>query len=154
MNTAVSKQSGKCLILLETVAGGGRRLGSSFEEIAMMREGVKNRERIGVCLDTAHSFAAGYDISKPSGTDRMLEDFDKMIGLKQLKMVHFNDSMVPCGSRKDRHQHLGKGYIGAPGFKYLVNKLRNIAEAGILETPKEPYGSDKKNLSKLFMWRK
>jgi len=152
-NTAISKVSGKCLILIETVAGGGRRLGSSFEEIHRMIQGVECKKRISVCLDTAHTFAAGYDISKPAQTDKMLAEFDKIIGLKFLKMLHLNDSMVPCGSRKDRHEHLGKGYIGVKGFKYLVKRLEKIAEAGILETPKEPEGSDKKNLALLFKWR-
>ena len=153
LNTAISKCEGDCLILLETVAGGGRRVGSTFEEIALMLKGVDKKGRAGVCLDTAHSYAAGYDITKSDGTDKMLEDFDGIIGLDELKMLHFNDSMVPCGARKDRHQHLGKGFIGAPGFKYLISKVKNIARAGILETPKEPEGSDKKNLSLLFKWR-
>ncbi len=153
-NRAISKVKGKCLILIETVAGGGRRLGSAFEEINAMIEGVTDRDRVGVCLDTAHTFAAGYDISKLSGTDKMLRDFDSMIGLKYLKMLHFNDSMVPCGSRKDRHQHIGRGYIGKEGFKYLIKKVNAIAQAGILETPKEPEGSDKKNLALLYKWRK
>ena len=154
LNAAISKVEGKCRILIETVAGGGRRMGGTFAEIASMIEGVKDKERVGVCLDTAHSFAAGYDISKPAGTDRMLADFKKMIGLGQLKMLHMNDSMVPCGSQKDRHEHIGKGFIGDGGFQYLIKKLDKIAEAGILETPKEPEGSDKKNLSLLFKWRK
>jgi deoxyribonuclease-4 len=154
LNTAISKVEGNCLVLLETVAGGGRRVGSRFEEIALMLKGVNAKERSGVCLDTAHSFAAGYDISKPAATDKMLADFDRIIGLDKLKMLHFNDSMVPCGARKDRHQHLGKGFIGALGFKYLVSKVKNIAQAGILETPKEPEGSDDQNLSLLFKWRK
>ena len=153
LNAAVSKSEGDCLLLIETVAGGGRRVGSSFEEIALMLRGMDKRGRAGVCLDTAHSFAAGYDISKPAGADKMLADFDSIIGLGELKMVHFNDSMVPCGARKDRHQHLGKGFIGVRGFKYLVSKLKNIVQAGILETPKEPEGSDRKNLSLLFKWR-
>ena len=153
LNSALTKVPGRCMILIETVAGGGRRLGSAFAEIKSMMRGVKDKRRAGVCLDTAHAFAAGFDLSKPSGTDEMLAEFDGTIGLKNLKMAHFNDSMVPCGSRKDRHQHLGKGYIGEKGFRYLVRKLNGIAEAGILETPKEPEGSDKRNLSLLYKWR-
>ena len=152
-NTAIAEAGGTSLLLIETVAGGGRRVGSSFEEIAAMIAGVDKKERVAVCLDTAHSFAAGYDIAKPEGTDLMLKDFDKTIGLKLLKMLHFNDSLTPCGSRKDRHEHIGKGHIGLAGFKYLIKKVKDIAEAGILETPKEPDGADKVNLKILYGFR-
>jgi deoxyribonuclease-4 len=153
LDAALEASRGKCLILLENVAGGGRRLGSAFEEIKAMIDGVKEPGRVCVCLDTAHTFAAGFDVSSPSGTDRMLSTFDKIIGLGKLKMAHMNDSMAPLGSRKDRHQHLGRGHIGAAGFRHLVKRLGPIAEAGILETPKEPESSDKKNLSLLYKWR-
>jgi deoxyribonuclease-4 len=84
----------------------------------------------------------------------MIKEFDETVGLGYLKMLHFNDSLVPLGSRKDRHEHLGKGCIGTKGFKYLVSRIENIADAGILETPKDTPSSDQQNLSLLFAWRR
>ncbi|MFH1368737.1 MAG: deoxyribonuclease IV [Elusimicrobiota bacterium] len=153
LNVAFDEAPGKSYILLETVAGGGRRIGSSFEEIRKMIDGVKDKKRIGVCLDTAHSFAAGYDLSTPSGIDKAMKAFESIIGFKYLKAMHFNDSLVPFNSRKDRHQHIGKGYIGEKGFRYIIKKLKDKVEAGILETPKEPESADKRNLKLLYKWR-
>ncbi|MBN1823784.1 MAG: deoxyribonuclease IV [Endomicrobiales bacterium] len=154
VNAAFRSAPGKSMLLLETVAGGGRRIGSDFREIRDIIEKIKDKKRVGVCLDTAHTHAAGYDLSKTAGIDAMLRDFDSTIGLSRLKMIHFNDSLVPSGSKKDRHQHLGKGSIGLKGFARLVAKLGGVAEAGILETPKEPDGADGRNLRILFRMRK
>lgn len=153
LNKAFRRVPGRSMILLETVAGGGRRIGSSFEEINAMIKGVKDKSRIGVCLDTAHTFAAGYDLSTEKGVDAAVDEFDRKIGLVYLKAMHFNDSLVPLGSRKDRHQHIGKGHIGPAGFMFMIGKLNGVAEAGILETPKEPESADKRNLKLLMKWR-
>ena len=83
----------------------------------------------------------------------MLKDFDKIIGLNKLKVIHFNDSKMPLSSKRDRHEHLGKGMIGEKGLKHFVMSVKNIAEVGIIETPKEPENSDKINLARLFKWR-
>jgi deoxyribonuclease-4 len=154
INAAFAEVPGKTVLLLENVAGGGRRIGSSFAELAQMISGIRDKQRIGICLDTAHAFAAGYDLSASSGIDAMIKEFDETVGLGYLKMLHFNDSLVPLGSRKDRHEHLGKGCIGTKGFKYLVSRIENIADAGILETPKDTPSSDQQNLSLLFAWRR
>jgi deoxyribonuclease-4 len=154
INGAFEEVPGQSLLLLENVSGGGRRLGGSFAEIAAMMGKIRDRRRIGVCLDTAHALGAGYDVSTPAGIDRMLEEFDKEIGLQYLKMLHLNDSRVPRDSRKDRHEHLGKGYVGEKGFRYLLYRIKDIAAAGILETPKDTENADKNNLAHLFKWRK
>lgn len=143
----------KTITLLENLAGEGRKIGSNFNELSQIIKKIKDKSKIAVCFDTAHAFGAGYDLSNPEKIDEMLKDFEKMIGLKKLKVIHFNDSKMPLASKKDRHQHLGLGLIGKKGLKYFVNSVKNIAEAGIIETPKEPLGSDKINLEKLFMWR-
>ena len=153
LNAAIKAVPGKSKILLETMAGGGRRIGSRFDEIECIMGKVKDQKRIGVCLDTAHTFAAGSDFSTKAGIDKALKMIDLEIGLKNVKVIHFNDSLVAKGSQKDRHQHLGKGMIGEEGLKYLVKRLNKSAEAGILETPKEPGEADKRNLKLLFKWR-
>jgi deoxyribonuclease-4 len=153
LNAAIKAIPGKSKILLETMAGGGRRIGSRFDEIEAIMGKVKDQKRIGVCLDTAHTFAAGSDFSTKAGIDKALKMIDLEIGLKNLKVIHFNDSLVPKGSKKDRHQHLGKGFIGVEGFQYLIKRLNGVAVAGILETPKEPGEADKRNLKLLFKWR-
>jgi len=141
------------VLLLENLAGEGRKIGSTFQELATIIENVKNKSKISVCFDTAHAFGAGYDLSDPKKIDLMLEDFDKTIGLEKLKVIHFNDSKMPLGSKKDRHEHLGLGLIGEKGLKHFVKSVKAIADAGIIETPKELEGSDKINLEKLFQWR-
>ena len=150
INESIGQSPGSTRVLLENVAGGGRRIGSSFEELNKIISQIKNKDRIGICFDTAHALGAGYDISNKTGIDKTLNEFESSIGLGKLKVIHMNDSMVPLLSRKDRHEHIGKGYIGLKGFKYLIQCLKGRAEAGILETPKEPEGSDKKNLKLLF----
>jgi deoxyribonuclease-4 len=150
INEAIDISPGKVMVLLENVAGGGRRIGSSFEELNKIISQIKDKDRIGICFDTAHALGAGYDISNKKGIDKTLSEFESSIGLSKLKVIHMNDSMVPLASRKDRHEHIGKGFIGLKGFKYLTNCLKDRAEAGILETPKEPEGSDIKNLKLLF----
>jgi deoxyribonuclease-4 len=101
---------------------------------------------MGVCLDTAHTFEAGHDLSNKDGLDRMVEKFDQTVGLKRLYLLHLNDSKTPLGSRKDRHWHIGEGYIGLEGFRTLVNHplLRHLP--GIMETPRKDTVEDLKNM--------
>ncbi len=129
----------KTMLLLETTAGQGSNLGYRFEQIAYLIENTKDKERIGVCLDTCHIFAAGYDIRTKEAYDNTMKAFDDIIGLSKLRAIHLNDSKNDLGTRKDRHEHIGKGYIGLDGFKFIVNdeRLQNIPM--ILETP----GGDK-----------
>ena len=134
------------ILLLENTAGQGTEIGYSFDQIKKIIEGVHDHQRMGVCLDTAHTFEAGHDLSNKDGLDRMLESFDQTVGLKRLHLLHLNDSKTPLGSRKDRHWHIGEGYIGLEGFRTLVNHplLRNLP--GIMETPRKDTVEDLKNM--------
>ena len=103
---------------------------------------IENKSRIGVCLDTCHIFAAGYDISNRSGYNKTFSAFDEIVGLDNLYVIHLNDAKKECGSRVDRHEHLGDGQIGKKGFELLVNDDRLADIPKILETPKKKNGKD------------
>ena len=140
----------RTLTLLETTAGQGTTLGRSFAEIAAIIEGVEAKERVGVCLDTCHIFAAGYDYRTPELYEAMMEEFDATIGLDRLKVIHLNDSKNPLGSCRDRHEHIGEGEIGPEGFRQFVNDPRLAGIPGILETEKDPAGEkDRRNIETL-----
>ncbi len=128
----------RTLTLLEVTAGTGDHLGYRFEQLAAIRDRVKHPERIGFCLDTCHVFAAGYDFRSREGYEAMMAEFDRILGLDRLKAIHLNDSKHPLGSRKDRHEHIGKGHIGLDGFRWLVNDARLQSIPMVLETPKSP----------------
>ena len=125
------------IILLETTAGQGTGLGASFEELAYIITHSEFNERLGVCFDTCHAFAAGYDISSVTGYEKTFADFDNNIGLERLKFFHLNDSKKGLGSKVDRHDHIGKGEIGLEGFRLLMNDPRFAEHPMVLETPKE-----------------
>ena len=137
----------KTVILLENTAGSGTHLGYSFQQWKMMVEVVKDKKRMGICFDTCHAFAAGYDLSYREGVEQTLEELDKCLSLERLKVVHLNDSKYPLGSRKDRHMHIGKGYIGLEGFKIIVNHKYLESLPFILETPKFGPEDDMKNIN-------
>ena len=125
-------------VLLETMSGKGTEIGDRFEQLRAIRDGVKHPERIGICLDTCHVFAAGYDIV--NDLDGVLEEFDRVLGLPLLRAVHLNDSQMPFGSRKDRHAAIGEGLIG---WEALLNVLRHPALKNLpfyLETPFDDAG--------------
>ena len=124
-------------LLLETTAGQGSHLGYTFEQIAQMIDGVEDKAHVGVCMDTCHIFAAGYAISDPKDYKATMKNFDDTIGLDKLKIIHMNDSMKEFGSKKDRHEHIGKGHIGLEGFRNIVNDARLKKIPMILETHKE-----------------
>ena len=137
-------------ILLETTAGQGTCIGYRFEQLAEIIGRIKVRRRIGVCLDTAHIFAAGYDIRTKKAYEQTLREWDRVIGLKRIAVIHVNDSRKPLGSRLDRHEHIGRGMIGLDAFRFIMNDERFAAVPKILETPKEPDPqADLKNLSLL-----
>ena len=123
-------------ILLETTAGQGTNLGSSFEHLRAIMDGTGHPERFGVCLDTCHIFAAGYNITTEAGYDRVCADFDRTIGLDRLLCFHLNDSKKGLNSRVDRHEHIGQGAMGLNGFRSLMNDPRFARVPKILETPK------------------
>jgi deoxyribonuclease-4 len=126
----------KVRIVLETTAGQGSCLGSRFEEIAEILAGVRNPERLAVCLDTAHIFAAGYDIAAPGGVEKTFVAFDRVIGLKRLAVLHINESKTALGSRVDRHENLGRGRIGLAAFRWIMRSGELARVPKILETPK------------------
>ncbi len=111
---------GSAQLLIEISAGAGMVIGASFDDVAALLDGIDHPE-LGVCFDTAHAFASGYDLRTKTAVDETLRAFDRTIGLHRLKMSHCNDSKVALGERKDRHEHLGKGYIGAEGFRALMH---------------------------------
>ena len=133
-------------ILLENTAGSGQGLGYRFEQLAAIRDAAGEPSRVGVCLDTAHLFAAGYPIHTADGLERTLAEFDRTVGLAHLRLVHLNDSKSPFGSRVDRHWHIGQGEIGLAAFRRIVNHaaLREIPM--VLETPKTTEADDRRNL--------
>jgi deoxyribonuclease-4 len=126
----------KTKIALETTAGQGSCLGDRFEQIAAIIENVREPERLCVCLDTAHVFAAGYDIGSEPGVKKMFREFDRVIGLDRLAALHLNDSKTALGSRVDRHEHIGKGKIGLPAFRFIMRDRRFREIPKVLETPK------------------
>lgn len=136
-------------LLVENTAGQGSIVGNTFEELAEIIQRVGHPE-LGICLDTAHMFASGYDIRTPKGVSKMLDDFDRTVGLDRLKLLHGNDSKVGLGERKDRHEHIGKGKIGLKGFKALVNEPRLSEIDLIVETPPDKVAEDIAALEKLL----
>lgn len=136
-------------LLLENTAGSGHWLGSVFEHHKYIFDHVKEPERLGVCLDTAHAFAAGWNIKNPLDCDALLRYINRCVGKKALKVVHLNDSKTPLASHADRHTHIGKGHIGLKGLKYIVNHPGLKDAAFILETPKDESFDDKVNLERV-----
>ena len=138
------------MLLLETTAGQGTCLGATFDEIAEIIDIVDDKDRIGVCLDTCHVFAAGYDLRDSTSYEETLGAFDSIIGLHRLKCIHLNDSLKPLGSKVDRHAHIGEGELGKEAFELIVNDTRLYGLPGILETPKGADASeDRMNLATL-----
>jgi deoxyribonuclease-4 len=134
------RRRGKTMILLEHTAGQGSALGSSFEEIARMLDAAAPAHRLGVCLDTCHLLASGYDLRSPAGYRDTFGQFDRLIGFDRLKVFHVNDSRTPFMSRVDRHEHIGKGCLGLEPFRRLLNDPRFAHLPMILETEKTVTG--------------
>ena len=138
-------------ILLEATAGQGSSLGHRFEQLAAILAEVEQADRVGICLDTCHVFAAGYDIRTPDGYRKTLEELDACIGLERLRAIHLNDSKGGLGSRVDRHEHIGEGRLGLAAFGHLLNDPRLRQVPMILETPKDDdfVTADRRNLARL-----
>jgi deoxyribonuclease-4 len=133
----------KTRVLLENTAGQGSCLGCRFEQLAAMIDGVQDPERLGICIDTCHLFAAGYAISTESEYKATIREIDKVVGLKLVRAFHLNDSVKPFNSRVDRHAHIGRGLIGKEAFRLLVNDRRFRKMPMYIETPKgEEKGKD------------
>lgn len=123
-------------VALENTAGQGSCLGHRIEHLALVFDGVKKPERLGICLDTAHFFAAGYDIRSRKGWEAAITEVESLIGCEQILAFHLNDSKTDLGSRVDRHAHIGQGKIGKAGFRHIVKDARFALHPGCLETPK------------------
>lgn len=144
---------GHTMILLETMAGQGTSLCWNFEQIATVIKKSTHKKRLGVCLDTCHAFVAGYDFTTKDSYEKLWKDFDSLIGIEHLKAIHINDSKKGCGSRIDRHEHIGKGALGLEPFELLFNDPRFFDVPKILETPKatqEPFTEDKMNMATIY----
>lgn len=140
-----AKEAPTVKILLENSSGEGTELGARLDELGLISDNIKDMSRIGVCIDTCHAFSAGYDLTQPARLEEMLDEIENSFGLERLKLIHLNDSKFGLGSRKDRHEHIGRGFIGLEGFKFIINhpKLRELPF--ILETPKEMSEQEKLN---------
>ncbi len=150
MLNTVLHASRKTMILLETAAGQGSNVGYTFEQLARMIDGVDYKNKIGVCFDTCHVFASGYDIKSPEGYAETMNRFSSQVGWKYLLGFHLNDSKGALGSRIDRHEQIGKGKLGLEGISNFVNDRRLTEIPMVLETPKgeEGYADDIANIEK------
>lgn len=145
LNKILDGYEGSCQLLIEISAGAGEIMGDDFEEIAAFIDGAERGKEIGVCFDTQHAFASGYDLRTKEAVEETFRLFDETIGLKKLVASHCNDSKVEFDTHKDRHEHLGKGFMGADSFKYIVqSKLLKHVDL-ILETPYAGGGGDDPN---------
>jgi deoxyribonuclease-4 len=153
VNRAVEAVDNQVKVLLENMAGQRNSCGSRFEDIAEILSRVKNADRVGVCLDTCHLLAAGYDIRSEEAVDATISRFDKVVGLNRLWAVHLNDSKGALGSGLDRHEHIGMGNIGENGFKAFINHPAIRDKPMVIETPEDErgiYATDLAKLRKLY----
>jgi deoxyribonuclease-4 len=132
---AISKNNNDTIVLLEIMAGHQNSVGVRFEDIRLILDNVRNRERIAVCFDTCHAFAAGFDLASKEAVARTMGLFDEIVGLEQIRVIHLNDSKGPLGSNLDRHEHIGMGHIGINGFRALANYPGISDRLLIMETP-------------------
>lgn len=149
---AVGLSSGTLQILLENTAGSGASIGSRFEELTAIREQAESRLDFGIgyCLDTAHCLASGlYDVASTEGLKTTVKAADAILGMEYVRVIHANDSKTPLGSRVDRHQHIGQGYIGNEGFHRILTHPKLRDKAFILETPVDDEGDERSNLETL-----
>lgn len=135
LNIILAEVETETMILLENTAGAGTSIGEEFSQLKAIIEQVEQSERIGLCIDTCHAYTACYDLARKEGLEKLLTDFDKLIGLENLKVIHLNDSKYECCTNKDQHAHLGKGKIGKNAFKRLINHPQLRDKVFILETP-------------------
>ena len=149
VNRVLEEADGKTILLFENQAGGGGELAGEFSDLGRIFAGLKELTRVGICFDTCHAFAAGYDLRQILGWEKILAEFEDEIGLKFLKLFHLNDAVGLLGSHLDRHQHIGEGNIGFPAFNFLVNHAELSKIPGILETPQDLPEDDLKNLRAL-----
>ena len=149
INQVVSENPNEVILLLENTAGTKNSMGSSFEDLKKILDRVDERRRVGVCFDTAHAYAAGYDLHSPRGVDETLAKYDSVLAIATLKVIHLNDSKNGLGSGRDRHEHIGMGYIGEKGFRTLLKHgaVRNLPF--IMETPIDDRRDEAGNMRKV-----
>lgn len=147
-------RNAKVKILLENTSGSGSWLGYKFSHQKEIIAGLKEKERVGLCLDTAHAYLAGYDIAAKAGLESLLSEIDDSAGLNLIKLIHLNDARDKLGSRHDRHEHIGKGKIGMKGMERIINHPRLRDFPFILETPKKDEQDDAMNLKTVKSLRK
>ena len=139
-------------VLLENTAGGGATIGRSFEELAALLDGARAPERLGICLDTCHLFAAGYDLRTRAGYESVMTSCAAQVGLRQVRAFHLNDAKAPLGSGLDRHEKIGRGQLGRDAFRWLMKDRRFAKVPMVLETPKDP--EPKADMAALALLRK
>ncbi len=149
INMALDRTRGVTAVI-ENTAGQGSNLGYSFEHLAYMIDRVEDKSRVGVCIDTCHAFAAGYDLATTEACERTFDEFDRTVGFAFLRGMHLNDAMKPLGSRVDRHAPLGEGSIGLDAFRYIARDSRFDGIPLILETPEEARWPEEIALLKSF----
>lgn len=150
LDTALEIAKSNVTLLLETTAGQGTGLGSRFEDLAYIISNSKYSDKLGVCVDTCHIFAAGYDIRSETNYQATMDEFDKLVGIERIQFFHLNDSKKGLGCRVDRHEHIGQGEIGLEGFRNLLNDPRFANHPMTLETPKgKDLQEDRDNLTTL-----
>ena len=135
LNQILAEVKNETMILLENTAGAGTSIGEEFSHLKAILEAVDHSERLGVCIDSCHAFTAKYNLAVEEGLEELINDFENIIGLKHLKVVHLNDSKHDCCTNKDEHAHIGKGKIGDQAFKRLINHPKLKDKVFILETP-------------------
>ena len=148
INQALAEKENDVVLLLENTAGTKNSMGSSFDDLKRILAGVDVKSRVGICFDTAHAYAAGYDLHSPRGVDETFRRFDSLLGLRLLKLIHLNDSMFGLGSGRDRHEHLGMGYIGEAGFKALFKQEGVKDLPFVMETPIDERRDEAGNMRK------
>jgi len=149
INGAVAENTNSVMLLLENTAGTKNSMGSSFEDLKRILNRVDNRSRVGICFDTAHAYAAGYDLHSPHGVEGTLARFDSVLGFDLLKVIHLNDSKGGLGSGRDRHEHIGMGYIGEKGFRAFLKHEAVRDLPLIMETPIDERRDELGNLRKV-----
>lgn len=155
LNTILDKNQGETSILLENTAGQGTTVGYTFEQLATIYGHIKQKKRIGFCFDTCHAFVAGYDFRTKKTYTNLWSHVDEIIGIKNIKAIHMNDSKKNLGSKVDRHEHIGKGQLGLEAFQLLLNDENLFDIPKILETPKDDslsgYANNMETLRKLLI---
>jgi len=143
---ALEESTGKTVLLLENMAGQKNCVGARFEELSLILDLVKKRKRVGVCLDTCHLLAAGFDMTSKEAVERTMSLFDELVGLKEIRVVHLNDSKGPLGGALDRHEHIGLGQIGREGFRAFLHHDSVTDLPLLMETPVDDRRRDAQNL--------